>query len=133
MKKTLLMLVILALMPTSTILARNDMAKVVTQHGRPADCLAPIAVYKIDGKERIVPAMGFAIEPGIHTINGRAAIDITYCRRVGRARDSTTAPDLLVNFEAGKTYYIGYDHKSHNTADWKLVVWKVEGESTQLE
>lgn len=26
----------------------------------------------------------------------------------------------------GKTYYIGYDHKSKNRDNWKLVVWKVE-------
>jgi len=124
MKRAGFVALIIALV--SPVMASNDMAMIVTQNGRPAECLSPIAVNKIDGRMRIVPAMGFSIEPGVHTINGRAALDTTNCRITGRAQKTASAPDLEVNFEAGKTYYIGYDHKSHNSEDWKLVVWKVK-------
>ena len=102
------------------------MAQVVTNGGRPVDCLSPVAVNKIDGEMRIVPAQGFKIEPGVHTLNARAILDSTFCR-IGRGGNrGWYAPDLEVNFEAGKTYYIGYDHKSKNRDEWKLVVWKVK-------
>jgi len=116
----------LRVVPVSTELTNSDMAKVVTQYGRPADCLAAVAVYKIDGKKRLLPAQGFLIEPGIHTINGRATLDITHCQFTGSDQQIGSAADLEVNFKAGKTYYIGYDHKSANTEEWTLVVWKIE-------
>ena len=126
MKKLVLLVVMLAVWPASNLLANSDMAKIITHNSRPADCLASIAVNKIDGEERIVSTQGFSIEPGVHSINGRAAIDTSFCR-VGRGGNrGWHAPDLEVDFEAGKTYYIGYDHKSANRDDWKLVVWKVE-------
>ena len=73
-----------------------------------------------------MPAGAFLIEPGMHTLNGRAKLNTTYC---GPGRDGNLAgfaPDLEVNFQASKTYYIGYDHKSENTGEWKLLVWKTE-------
>jgi len=102
------------------------MASVITHGGRPVHCLSPIAVNKIDGRQTIVPAQGFKIEPGIHTLNGRAILDTTFCRVARGGNRGGYAPDLEVNFEAGKTYHIGYDHKSANRDEWKLVVWKVE-------
>ena len=126
MKKLVWILVVLAAWPVSGLLADDEMANIVTHHGRPADCLAPIAINKVDGEQTLVPAMGFAIEPGVHTVNGRAALDTTFCS-VGRGGNrGWYAPDLEVNFEAGKTYYIGYDHSSKNRDEWTLVVWKVE-------
>lgn len=126
MKKLVLMIAMLAAWPVSTLLANSDMAQIITHNGRPADCLAPIAVNKIDGEERLVPKMGFKIEPGVHTINGRAVLDTTFCSVVRGGNTGWHTPDLEVDFEAGKTYYIGYDHKSKNRDEWKLVVWKVE-------
>lgn len=134
MNKSVLILAALTALPVSGVFANNELVvltdsekvKVVTQNGRPADCLAPIAVNKIDGEQKIVPAQGFSIEPGVHTLNGRAIIDTTFCA-VGRGGNIPGyAPDLEVDFEVGKTYYIGYDHKSGNRDDWRLVVWKVE-------
>ncbi len=100
--------------------------KVITQTSVPADCLAAVAVDKIDGEKRLVPAQGFLIEPGIHTINGHATLDITHCDFAGGDLQMSSAEDLEVNFEAGKTYYIAYDYKSANTEEWKLVVWVTE-------
>jgi hypothetical protein len=126
MKKLVLTIALLAILPASSTFANSDMAKIVTQNKKPAECLSSIAVNKIDGEERIVPAQGFEIEPGTHSINGRAALDTTFCS-VGRGGNlGWHAADLEVDFEAGKTYYIGYDHKSKNRDEWKLVVWKVE-------
>ncbi len=126
MKKFFLMIAVLAGLPASAVLASSDMAQVVTNGGRPVDCLSPVAVNKIDGQMKIVPSQGFKIEPGIHTLNARAILDTTFCK-VGRGGNrGWYAPDLEVNFEAGKTYYIGYDHKSKNRDEWKLVVWKVK-------
>jgi len=121
-----LLIAMLTALPASAVLANSDMAKIVTQGGRSVDCLSPIAVNKIDGLQKIVPAQGFEIEPGVHTLNGRAILDTTFCR-VGRGGNrGGYAPDLEVDFEAGKTYHIGYDHRSSNRDEWKLVVWKVE-------
>ena len=136
MKKLIPMIALLAGPPVSADLADNEMvdnemiivemAKIVTHGGRPADCLSPIIVNRIDGQQKFVPAQGFEIEAGIHTLNGRAVLDTTFCR-VGRGGNlGGNAPDLEVNFEAGKSYYIGYDHKSQNRDEWKLVIWKVE-------
>lgn len=126
MKKFMLPITMLAALPVAAVLANSDMAQIVTHGGRPVDCLSPIVVNKIDGRQRIVPAQGFKIEPGLHTLNGLAVLDTTFCK-VGRGGNlGGYAPDLEVNFEAGKTYHIGYDHKSKNRDDWKLVVWRVE-------
>ena len=116
----------LAAWPVSTLLANSEEARIITHNSRPADCLSSIAVNKIDGEERLVPSQGFMIDPGVHTINGRAVLDTTFCS-VGRGGNrGWHAADLEVDFEAGKTYFIGYDHKSKNRDEWKLVVWKVE-------
>ena len=106
--------------------AAIEMVKVVTQAGRPGDCLAALAVNKIDGEMRVVPARGFLIEPGVHTINGRATLDSRKCQPIAADQRIGSVADLEVNFEAGRTYYIAYDHKSQNTEECRLVVWKVE-------
>lgn len=116
----------LVILPSAAVLAQSNMAKIVTDNGIPGDCLAPIAITRVDGEKRTVPAKGFSIEPGVHTLNGRAVLDTTHCPLVDRTQRVSTVPDLEVILAAGNTYYIGYDHKSPDTADWKLVVWKVE-------
>ena len=123
-----LMLVALPLVadPVGEDSAASEMAKVVTHTGRPGDCLAAFAVNRIDDEVRVVPAQGFLIEPGIHTINGRATLDTRKCQPIAVDQQIGSTTDLEVNFEAGRTYYIAYDHKSQNTEEWRLVVWKVE-------
>ncbi len=103
-----------------------EMARIISDQSRPEDCLAAVAINRVDGEPRVVPAQGFLLEPGIHSINGLAMLDITHCSIAGDDRQIYTAADLEHNFEAGITYYIGYYHKSHISEERRLVVWKVE-------
>jgi hypothetical protein len=111
---------------SDTELNVNEMARVLTSMGRPAECLAAIVVNKIDGEERVVSALGFLIEPGVHTINGKAILDMTNCPLIDSNPVINTAEDLEVDFEPGATYHIGYFHAPANTQEWKLVVWHIE-------
>lgn len=113
-------------LPLSSELTVNEMARVVTSKGRPADCLAPLAVNRIDGEKRLVSAQGFLIEPGVHTVNGKAMLDLTNCPLTDSKLHISSAADLEVEFEPGSTYYIGYLHEPANTGEWKLVVWHIE-------
>jgi len=106
--------------------ATADMVRVVTEHGRTADCIAPLAVNRIDGEPASVPVEEFLIEAGVHSINGRATLDTSKCPvELSKLRVSRAA-DLEVNFETGYTYYIGYDYKSPDPAQWRLIAWRVE-------
>lgn len=113
-------------LPLSNELTTNRMAKVVTSMGRPADCLAPLAVNTIDGEKRTVPARGFLIEPGVHTVNGRATLDLVNCPLSDSNLYISSAADLEVNFQPDTTYYLGYQHQSANPEEWQLVVWHIE-------
>ena len=122
----------------TTVLAQRDdsepglvMAKVVTHivgptDSYPGDCLAPVAINKIDGEMRVLSAQSFLIEPGVHTINGKATLDLTHCPLNDKNLIIPSAPDLEVNFELGNTYYIGYSHQSAKPNEWQLVVWNIE-------
>ena len=107
-------------------LLMGGMVKVVTGEGRPADCLAPVAITRIDGERRTVPAQGFLIEPGLHTLNGRASMDISACPVEESTLQISKAADFEMFFEMGASYYLAYDHSSVNPDNWSLVVWKVE-------
>ena len=113
-------------LPLSNEMTTNGMAKVVTYMGRPADCLAPLAVNTIDGEKRAVPARGFLIEPGVHTVNGRATLDLANCPLSDSNLYISSAADLEVDFQPGTTYYLGYQHQSANPEEWQLVVWHIE-------
>ena len=117
---------ILAVSTASAEPTADEMARVVTGAGLPSECLAPLLVTRIDGVKRVMPAPGFLIEPGVHTINGRALLDTKKCQPLGDDQQIATALDLEVNFETGKIYYIAYDRSHPGTAEWKLVVWRVE-------
>lgn len=106
--------------------AESEMARIISGQSQPEDCLAAVAINRIDGEPRVVPAQGFFIEPGIHSLNGLATLDITHCSIAGDDRRINTAADLEHNFEAGITYWIGYYHRSHISDERRLVVWKVE-------
>lgn len=118
--------VLLAGLPFSGLLAQDNLAKVVTLGAPAVDCVADVEINKIDGKKEIVPARGFNIEPGEHSLNGRALIDTTWCKLGKDDRIFGPVADLKINVQAGRTYYIGFDHKPDNRQGWKLVVWKVE-------
>lgn len=116
----------LELVPLPTELRLSGMARVVTNNTRPADCLAAVAINRIDGEKRVVSEQGFLIEPGVHTLNGKAILDMSNCPITDRRLQISSAPDLEVNFELGFTYYIGYYHKPADTEEWQLVVWNIE-------
>ena len=100
--------------------------RVITSFNQAAQCISPIRVTKIDGREATVQRMGFNIEPGRHTISGSAIIDTSMCSTVGRINNPPRAQPLEAEFELGKVYYLGYDHSSSDRNDWKIVIWKVE-------
>lgn len=105
--------------------APDDKARIVTQNAQPADCISRVAIRTINGKEKFVSPQGFDLEPGRYTLNGTVALDTTFCKVV-RGNEYTRIEPLEAEFEAGKTYYVGFDHSSTNRADWGLVIWKVE-------
>ena len=120
-------------LPLSADPGTNMMARVLTSKGRPSECLAPLAVNKIDGEMTSVSEKGFLITPGVHSVNGMATLDMTNCPFIDKNPTIPTAIDLEVDFEPGATYYIGYYHAPANTAEWKLVVWHKEiSPSTRL-
>jgi len=113
-------------LPLASELNANEMARVVTDQGRPAECLAPLAVTRIDGQARVVSAKGFLIAPGRHTLNGRATLDLSYCPPGDPDLVIGSVADLEVDFKAGDTYFIGYYHPPGKLDEWKLVVWNIE-------
>lgn len=116
----------LVVLPVSAEQDNPGTANVVTQNILPSDCLAPVVINRIDGEIRVLPARGFAIETGVHTINGRVMLDTRKCQPLDGDQRIGTTSDLEVNFEAGRIYYIAYDRSSPDTDEWQLVVWKVE-------
>ena len=98
----------------------------VTEIARPGECIAPIAVTRIDGENSAVSAKSFLIKPGFHSLNGKAMLDMSTCPITDSYLRMSSAADLEINFERGYTYYVGYYHKTANPEEWKLVVWDVK-------
>ena len=127
MKAILISLLTAALiLPAMAWAGDEGKAKIITGHNRAAQCISPIQVRKIDGREAAVQPMGFSLDPGKHTMTGSAKIDTSMCKTVGRGTGRNKIEPLEADFEAGKTYWVGYDHSSKDRNDWKLVIWKVE-------
>ncbi len=103
----------------------SDKARITGQHSQSAQCISPVAINTIDGKLVNVSPQGFDLDPGKHKLMGRASINTGNCPSV-RGRRSNPVQPLEADFEAGKLYYVGLDHSSKNTEDWKIVIWKVE-------
>jgi hypothetical protein len=116
----------LELVPLPTELRLSGMARVVTGTARPDECLAPVAITRVDGEKVAVSAQSFMIEPGVHSINGKATLDTASCPITDSRLQISGAEDLEVNFELGNTYYIGYYHQAANPDEWQLVVWNME-------
>ena len=114
-------------MPFSAFAQAEDVATIITGQNRAAQCISPVHIQRIDGREAAVNRMSFTLEPGQHTISGKALLDTSMCSTLGRGTNQNSAEPLEAEFEAGKTYYVGYDHKSSNRRDWKLLIWKVDG------
>ncbi len=114
-------------------LSDSNMVRIVTSGGRGADCVAPLAVNRIDGEMVVVPAQGFLIEPGFHTLNGQATLDISKCSHDLSDLQMGRVADLEVDFVNGFIYYVGFDYQSDDSGEWQLVVWKMEQDpSAQL-
>lgn len=115
----------LLFLPISAVASKGDVAKVITSASNGAQCISPIHVRKIDGKEKQVQRMGLDLEPGKHTLSGSALINTSFCSTIGRGTNNHKIPPIEAEFEAGKTYYIGINHKSPNRKEWEYVIWKV--------
>ena len=137
MQKRLLLVLLGCLSVSTTLLAQDlavdetvevevEMARVVTSGAPPVDCIAPVEIDTIDGEKKAVSRHGFDIEAGQHSLNGRALIDTTWCELPKDDGIFGPVADLTTNFQAGRTYYIGFDHKPDSRQAWQLVVWKVE-------
>ena len=122
MKRTVL-ITLLALAPLAA-LAGKDKAKVITSNERPANCIAAIEIYQIDGEEVLVNPKVVELDPGEHSLKGRALnVDTTFCKALG-ASTRFEIPPLVHEFEAGKTYWVGLDHSAANRRDWRIVVYQ---------
>jgi hypothetical protein len=129
-------LVILALMlvPALVVAGPDDeahkhvaKAKIITGNEKAAECISAVHVNAIDGKQVYVQELGFDLEAGKHTLTARTIVNTSFCKAVGPSVGKDKTPPLEADFEAGKTYYVGFDHSSSNRKDWRLVIWKVEG------
>ena len=112
--------------PLAAELVVCDMARVVTLVSPQEDCLAPVAITMIDGEKQSVSSKGFLLEPGAHTLNGRVTLDMNKCQTITDDLQLNSSAGMEINFEAGSTYYIAYDRESSDTAEWRLVIWKIE-------
>jgi len=126
MKAIWVVLIFSLMIPAQAWSAKADKAKIITGHNRAAQCISPVQIRKIDGREAAVQPMGFSLDPGTHTMTGSAKVDTSMCKTVGKGTGRYKIEPLEADFEAGKTYWVGYDHGSGNRKDWKLVIWKVE-------
>lgn len=102
-------------------------ARIITDVPNGARCISPVAIERIDGREVTVNRHGFELDPGRHTMSGRAFIDTSFCSTVGGGSSRNYTPEPLdAQFEAGKTYWVGLDHSARDRKDWKYVIWKVK-------
>ena len=125
-RKLITCVLLLAALPVTAEDPVTDMAKVITDSSLPSECLSPVEITSVDGVKQHVPPKGHMLEAGVHSLNGRVYLDTTKCRRSNRNLDIRQTADLVVDFEAGNTYYIAYDRSSLNPDEWNLRVWKVE-------
>lgn len=128
MKHRISLLALLLLAPALTWSGNADTARIVTQEWRESECIGPVTIRKIDGRNRFVSPQGFDLEPGKHSLSGTVAFNSGDCpAHAGNPRGRTPAiAPLEADFEAGKTYYLGFDHSSADPDEWAYVIWKVE-------
>jgi hypothetical protein len=126
MKTTMFLILCLLLLPLQANAEEENTAKIITSFSNAAQCIAPVHILNIDGREVRLQRMGFDIDAGRHTMSGRTLVDTSFCQTVGRATYHDNTPPLEAEFEAGKTYWVGLDHNSPDRKDWKYVIWKVK-------
>ena len=116
----------LLLLPLAGKAAEAGKAKIVTSFSRDAQCIAAVAVNQIDGKEVKVQQAGFEIDPGTHTIQARSLVKGNLCKAVGGDQGNNPTEPIEYTFQAGTTYYLGFDYSDSLRKNWKLVIWKEE-------
>lgn len=100
-------------------------ARIITNYNNLAQCISPVHILKIDGKDIFVQPQGFTIDAGKHTMSGKSLINTSYCPTIGQGTNRYIPDPLEAEFEAGKTYWVGINHRSSNRDDWKYVIWNV--------
>lgn len=130
MKRLGILILSLFFLPSTATAGEDGKVRVITSFNNAAQCISPVHIKKIDGREAAVQRMGFSLEPGKHTLSGSALVDISNCLTIGSTTRHYQAAPLEAEFELGKIYYVGYDHSSSDRADWKIVIWKVEDEKS---
>lgn len=120
------LVIVLFTMSFPLLAEENGKVQIVTSMSNGAQCISPVHIRKIDGREASVNRGGFELAPGKHTMSGSTLIDTSICKTVGsRSRNHNAAP-LEADFEAGKTYWVGFDHSSKDSSEWKYVIWKIK-------
>ncbi|GAB4191502.1 MAG: hypothetical protein Tsb002_20270 [Wenzhouxiangellaceae bacterium] len=93
----------------------------------PAESIFSVNIKTIDGQEIPPFPSGVWLKPGQREIKGFGNVDANFARgfRGSRSNSKDRLEPLVIDVEAGMTYYVGLqaigDYK-----DWKLVVWKKE-------
>ena len=114
---------------SSKSLESKTTATVYTADRRPADCISPISVYKIDDRNLVTGLQEFELPPGRHSLSGRAIITDSFCSKSGVASSGGRKDELkplVYDFEAGKVYFVGVNHKASRASGWYIEVWEVQ-------
>lgn len=128
MKKFVLITAALAAFAWQPVFAGEGVALVIGSAEDPVNCISPVSINTVDGTELPGGRMQVTLEPGKHTLSGAAKVNTSFCSKVGVSRGgkkNAVAP-LEAEFEAGKTYYLGLNHKASRETGWFYEIWKVE-------
>lgn len=118
-------LALVAIGPAQAAGPDPSMARVVTGQAQASQCLSAVAITRVDGQQRVLSHQAFDLEPGRHALAGRVLLDTRFCP-VPPGTDRYRVPPLEASFEAGRTYYVGFDHSAPDRSAWQYVIWKVE-------
>ncbi len=126
MKRLVSTTLVLVLLPLAATALASEKARIVTGFEQASKCISKVQVNTIDSENVRVPESGFTVEPGRHSMTGRAVVNNAFCKNLDYSPSNLDVQPLEADFEAGKTYYVGYDHSSENREEWGLVIWKVK-------
>ena len=133
MKKIASLMMALAMLPAALHAGNADRAQVVTHQKDLGNCIGPVVITHIDGRTRQLPPLGFELEPGSYTLGGISAPSGGLCISARSSRSSPPPiPPLEAVFEAGKQYFIGFDHSSKDPQEWRLLIWKIQDHEGNL-
>ena len=111
--------------PRHAPLAGQRYALIQTKVGRSAQRIFPVEIYSIDGRE-VSRGPGLRkVAPGVHTIKARARVNRDLIPGTGRG-NSAGGDTLTHNFQSGRRYFVGLKADKPRSADWELVIWKIE-------